>query len=119
MFRSDHEIRDFVAAGAASGVSAAFGAPVGGTLFSVEEAASFWNSELVWRVVSSVDTFVNKFAFVNIAMSWALDICFGHLYFCVDIGFFHVLCGHSIFHVFQGCGLGIVLSPPSSLYVPS
>ena len=24
---------------------------MGGTLFSVEEAASFWNTELVWRVV--------------------------------------------------------------------
>lgn len=118
MFRSDHEIRDFVAAGAASGVSAAFGAPVGGTLFSVEEAASFWNSELVWRVVSSVETFVNKFAFVNIAMSWALDICFGHLYFCVDIGFFHVLCGHRFFMSFRGV-VWVVLSPPSSLYAPS
>lgn len=53
MFRTDHDIRDFVAAGAASGVSAAFGAPVGGTLFSVEEAASFWNTDLVWHVVSS------------------------------------------------------------------
>ncbi|XP_055929493.1 chloride channel protein C-like isoform X1 [Argiope bruennichi] len=48
-FRNSEDRRNFISAGAAAGVASAFGSPVGGLLFSMEEVSSFWNMKLSWQ----------------------------------------------------------------------
>ncbi|CAI9742196.1 channel C-like [Octopus vulgaris] len=49
-FHNPEDKRNFISAGAAAGVASAFGAPVGGLLFSMEEVSSFWTTTLSWQI---------------------------------------------------------------------
>jgi chloride channel 7 len=54
LFRNVGDRRDFMAAGVAGGVSAAFAAPIGGLLFVAEEIASHWDVNLGMQVCIGV-----------------------------------------------------------------
>jgi len=51
-FQNDEWKRNLIAAGTSAGVSAAFGAPIGGTLFAYETSKpnTFWRFSVIWKV---------------------------------------------------------------------
>lgn len=50
-FRNDHERRDLISIAVACGFACAFGAPVGGLLYSMEEASSYLSVRIMWRTL--------------------------------------------------------------------
>ena len=60
-FHNDSDKRTFMSAGCSGGVAAAFGAPIGGTLFTYEisKPTTFWTFSMLWRVffTSAVSVF--------------------------------------------------------------
>ena len=48
---NDRDRRDFISIGAAAGVAASMGAPVGGTLFAAEEISTYWSNELALKTL--------------------------------------------------------------------
>eukprot|EP01062_Namystynia_karyoxenos_P034828 TRINITY_DN25497_c0_g2_i1.p1 TRINITY_DN25497_c0_g2~~TRINITY_DN25497_c0_g2_i1.p1 ORF type:complete len:948 (+),score=286.76 TRINITY_DN25497_c0_g2_i1:76-2844(+) len=62
-FRNNRDHRDFITAGAAAGISAAFGAPIGGLLFCMEEMATYWSPSLTWNIF-----FTSMVAFFTVSL---------------------------------------------------
>jgi chloride channel 6 len=52
-FSTDAERRDLVSIGAGAGFAAAFGAPIGGLLFSMEEASSYLSHEMFLKTLTA------------------------------------------------------------------
>ena len=88
LFQNDHEKRQLIAAGASAGVSAAFGSPIGGALFTYEisKPNTFWSFSMLWLVffASAISTLTlailtNLYNGQEVTLSSASVLKFGNL----------------------------------------
>jgi len=70
VLRNDRDRRELVTCGATAGVAAAFRAPVGGVLFALEEAASWWGNALLWKAFFTT-------AVVSVVVRTMFKLCTG------------------------------------------
>eukprot|EP00118_Oscarella_pearsei_P005343 m.24520 g.24520 ORF g.24520 m.24520 type:complete len:776 (+) comp28632_c0_seq2:64-2391(+) len=98
--KNDKDERDFVANGAAGGIAAAFHAPIGGVIFAIEEAISFFNAKLIARTYLTCATAYYVLYFLethsysfdtNLFTEFQLDLSCKISYYAEDIFWFAVL----------------------------
>mmetsp|Transcript_33733 Transcript_33733/g.86204 ORF Transcript_33733/g.86204 Transcript_33733/m.86204 type:complete len:833 (-) Transcript_33733:225-2723(-) len=70
MIQNDKDRRDMVTCGGTAGVAGAFRSPVGGVLFALEEASSWWSQSLLWRAFFTT-------AVVSVSLRMMIKACGG------------------------------------------
>lgn len=90
-FRSEHEHRDFTTIGTAAGVATAFGAPIGGILFAIEEGSSYYSTGVLWRAFLSTCMGVVMLNFLDLvkdSIANRSSFLTGHLGISRDFGLY-------------------------------
>eukprot|EP00656_Telonema_subtile_P031697 TRINITY_DN3467_c0_g1_i2.p1 TRINITY_DN3467_c0_g1~~TRINITY_DN3467_c0_g1_i2.p1 ORF type:complete len:545 (+),score=145.31 TRINITY_DN3467_c0_g1_i2:418-2052(+) len=72
-FKDDQDRREWITIGCATGFAAAFGAPVGGVLFALEEMATHFEHRLLWRALCSTTGACVMLMWLQSNMSLAVD----------------------------------------------